>query len=416
MKKTSKILSMILALMMIMSVMIIPASAEAGPWAELTIVTDTADVQVGDLVTADVVLSENSSLGTITVDFLFDSTVFEPVSMTAHGLFNLDDDDNNEAYNLNYADGMARFTAATADFITEGGTLFTVVLRAISETSESDLSLSVEEAVDNDYTNVYIFTYTASISVFDEIVYPSLTVVADKDRVEIGDIVTVDVYLSENSYISALTVDLIYDSDCFTPVNMYSSGLFPTYSDFDGTNMNYADGAARFTGAVASAVKEGGILFTVVFEVIGDAENSVMWVSVAEATDADFNDVYVETYDICFNEIIDIYFYEPSRTTIRHKDGIKLYYYITSYDLPEGWYVVFDCDNDNFDIEYNEEDDSYTIISAENGYTTFYINLIDDNGDVVSSDTLEMRSKAGFFDKIGSFFRSIFGGTTIYEY
>ena len=247
--------------------------------------------------------------------------------------------------------------------------------------------------------------------------YTYLTIETDTTSVEIGDIVTVDVYLSENSYLSALTVDLIYDSDCFTPVNMYSSGLFPTYSDFDGTNMNYADGAARFMGATASYITSGDVVFTVVFEVTDDVHNSVMWLDVKEAVDDDFNDVYVETYDVYFNENIDVYFHQPSRTTIRHKDGIKLSYYTTSSgtEPPIDWYVTLEYDNDNFDVEYNGGN-SYTIISAKNGYTTFRVNLIDDNGDIVSSDTIEMRSKAGFFDKIGSFFRSIFGGSTIYEY
>ena len=56
------------------------------------------------------------------------------------------------------------------------------------------------------------------------------------------------------------------------------------------------------------------------------------------------------------------------------------------------------------------------IVSDKNGYTTFTATLYSAEGKVLATDTIEMKSKAGFFDKIGSFFRGFFGGTKIYEY
>ena len=106
--------------------------------------------------------------------------------------------------------------------------------------------------------------------------------------------------------------------------------------------------------------------------------------------------------------------YIPSKTTIRHRDGIILH---TSFkdEWLEGAEVIWSYDNDNFDVTCNE-DGTITIVSDNNGYTTFTATLYDADGNVLGTDTVEMRSKAGFFDKIGSFFRSIFGGTKIYEY
>lgn len=106
--------------------------------------------------------------------------------------------------------------------------------------------------------------------------------------------------------------------------------------------------------------------------------------------------------------------YAPSKTSIRHKDGIVLH---TSFDGSQfyGVAVNWTTNNDNFHITYND-DSTITIISNSNGYTYFTAELVDEDGNVIATDTIEMQSKAGFFNKIGSFFRSIFGGTKIYEY
>ena len=56
-----------------------------------------------------------------------------------------------------------------------------------------------------------------------------------------------------------------------------------------------------------------------------------------------------------------------------------------------------------------------TIISKNNGYTTFTVTVYDADNNVFAQDTIEMYSKAGIFEKIGGFFRSLFCGTKIYE-
>ncbi len=105
----------------------------------------------------------------------------------------------------------------------------------------------------------------------------------------------------------------------------------------------------------------------------------------------------------------------PSRTTIRYKDGIILHANIEG-ELPEGAQVTWYVSNDNFDGGYLDDGMSCVFVSKNNGYTTIYAVIEDANGIELAVDSIELRSKAGFFDKIGGFFRSLFGSTTIYEY
>ena len=104
----------------------------------------------------------------------------------------------------------------------------------------------------------------------------------------------------------------------------------------------------------------------------------------------------------------------PSLTTIRHKDGIKLHTNIEGI-APAGSYVVWTAENGNFKTEEINNGDSLQIVSDKNGYTVFTATLYSADGEILATETIEMRSKAGFFDKIGSFFRSLFGSTKIYE-
>ena len=414
MKKTSKILSIILALMAIISAMIIPASAEAIPYSYLTIEPSSTEVEVGDYVTVDVVVPENSDISVITVDLNYNPSVFEVVSMYSYGMFG--NAEYSEITNYAYADGKARFTGVTYGSIKEEGILFTVVLLAIDSSLDSELSLSVTEAINGNIDVMQIFTNKAYICI-DEHTNPTLTMVAHKTDLEIGDYVGIDVMVSENSDISAFMVDLVYDPSVFEPDAMFAYGMFNNdgYNTNEKFNMNYAGDKVRFVGATSNSLTEEGVLFTIVFKVVGDATESEIWLSVGEACDSDYNNIYLETNSLYLAVAPEkIYINEPSRTTIRCNDGIVLKSCLSG-DVPCIGYVSWSWDNDNFDVEDNG-DGTITIISKNNGYTTFTASYIDATGEVFAYDTIEMYSKAGFFDKIGGFFRSLFGTTTIYKY
>ena len=105
---------------------------------------------------------------------------------------------------------------------------------------------------------------------------------------------------------------------------------------------------------------------------------------------------------------------EPSRTTIRYNDGIVLHAVVEG-ELPEGATIEWAVDNNNFEGGYTEDGMDCVIVSKNNGYTIVMVIVCDANDNVIAADAIEMRSNAGFFQKIGGFFRNLFGTTKIYE-
>lgn len=105
---------------------------------------------------------------------------------------------------------------------------------------------------------------------------------------------------------------------------------------------------------------------------------------------------------------------EPSRTTIRNKDGIILHTEIEG-NTPAGSYVEWTSSNSNFGKTEMNDGQSLRVIANNKGYTTFTATLYDVNGNVLATDTVELYSQSGFFDKIVGFFRSLFGMTMVYE-
>ncbi len=104
----------------------------------------------------------------------------------------------------------------------------------------------------------------------------------------------------------------------------------------------------------------------------------------------------------------------PSRTSIRYKDSIILHVDFEG-ELPKGSKIIWYITNDNFDAGYLDDGMRCVFVSKNNGYTTIYAVIEDANGNELAVDSIELRSKAGFFDKIGGFFRSLFGTTKIYQ-
>lgn len=103
---------------------------------------------------------------------------------------------------------------------------------------------------------------------------------------------------------------------------------------------------------------------------------------------------------------------QPSRTEIRNKDGIILHANVDG-TAPNGAYVKWESSNGNFDT--SDEGSNLKIIAKNKGYTTFTAILCDADGNELARDSVEVYSKSGFFDKIGGFFRSLFGTTKIYD-
>lgn len=111
----------------------------------LSVKADKTNVKVGDTVKVAVSLSKDSGIGALTVDLVYDASVFEVVSLTSGTLFEM------PMPNANFASGKARFVAiqSAEGGVVASGTVFTVEFKAVKD-GEGAFSLLVDEAAGDD--------------------------------------------------------------------------------------------------------------------------------------------------------------------------------------------------------------------------------------------------------------------------
>lgn len=119
-------------------------------------------------------------------------------------------------------------------------------------------------------------------------------------------------------------------------------------------------------------------------------------------------------FDVKVAEIINtepaIEITNPSTTQINYGDKIILHAN-TETDLPKGYYIVWTANNDNFTCEVSGDGKTCTITPSSSGNTIITVTIYDENGEIIDTDTQEMTSKAGLWQKIVAFFKNIFGLT-----
>lgn len=106
---------------------------------------------------------------------------------------------------------------------------------------------------------------------------------------------------------------------------------------------------------------------------------------------------------------IDAQILKPTTTTISYGDSIILH--IDTTNIPVGGSIEWTTDNDNFTKSIASDSSTCTISPSKSGSTIFTAIVYDANGNVISTDTQIMTSKAGFFDKLIAFFKRLFGLT-----
>ncbi len=148
-----KFASVLLAVLVAFSMFSFVVSAAA---PSLTVSADKAAVKVGDTVKVTVKLAENSELAALTFEVNYDAAAFEAVDMTT--------DIDGAVANAKYAAGKAIVTTAVTGVITKAGTA-TLTLKAKAVAEKADFSITVVEAVDNDFAAVDVTTTTASVKV-----------------------------------------------------------------------------------------------------------------------------------------------------------------------------------------------------------------------------------------------------------
>ena len=104
----------------------------------------------------------------------------------------------------------------------------------------------------------------------------------------------------------------------------------------------------------------------------------------------------------------------PSVYVVSYKDGIVLHSYFNGI-IPDGATVIWTSNNSKFTMTDNG-DGTCNAISKSSGVTEFTATLVDANGVVLATDTIELTSNASFAQRIIGFFRALFGATTIYPY
>lgn len=103
----------------------------------------------------------------------------------------------------------------------------------------------------------------------------------------------------------------------------------------------------------------------------------------------------------------------PSIYEIKNRNGIILHTIVEN--APDKSYVRWEISNGNFEKE-EIADGKLKIIAKNKGWTTFTAVLCTEDGkELARSNSIEMYSKSGFFDKIAGFFANLFGLTDILD-
>ncbi len=151
MKKSNKIFSVILAIIMVLSAIPVSASAQD---VTLTITSDKSDVKAGDTVTVNVVLSENSNLNSLTIDLSYDNSVLKvdtassPITLGSNGANML---------NKDYSENTVRVVLASTEKITAKGTVLSVSFTVLSSSCNT-ISIDIVESIDGDFNEIPVIT------------------------------------------------------------------------------------------------------------------------------------------------------------------------------------------------------------------------------------------------------------------
>ncbi len=250
---------------------------------------------------------------------------------------------------------------------------------------------------------------------------PVITTSADKTTINKGDIVTFTVKVSANSKLCALTYEFKYNTSEFAIVS--GSTVLNDVFGSEIVNTSTTPGTIKYVGASASNIKDPAqTILTFKLKALTQSGGKVTCAITEAYTASGGNNATnvtaavnaASTKSITFKGSADYFnIRKPSRTSISYKDGIVLHVE-TVKDIPSNAKFNWTADNKNFKIEQSADGKTCTIIAENDGATTITVTLNTTNG-ILETETIEMTSKAGFFDKFIGFFRVLFGSTKIYS-
>ena len=105
----------------------------------------------------------------------------------------------------------------------------------------------------------------------------------------------------------------------------------------------------------------------------------------------------------------------PSTSTINYGETLVMHADFGGVELPEGWKIQWTVEGAGFNMAPADDGLTCNMISVANGNATVKATLVDENGEAVidadgneMSDSKNLTSKAGFWQKFVSFFKNLF--------
>ena len=135
------------------------------------------------------------------------------------------------------------------------------------------------------------------------------------------------------------------------------------------------------------------------------------------STDAEYSFVAKENTSIkaVFTTATGISIKIPSTTTVNCGDTLILHADFGEVALPDGYSIVWTVEGTGFNMTFAEDGLTCKMTSVANGNATVKATIVDKNGEAVldadgneMSDTQELKSNAGFWQKFVSFFKNLF--------
>ena len=338
MKLKARILSVIMAVAMIMSSMVIVTSAASDP--TLTVTTDSATVVPGGTVTVKVNMANNPGIVSMRLELNYDNSVFTIADLTDvvdAGLLGTPVHNNSAAkhpYILSWQNGAAQ------NNFTVNGDLVAVTFQ-VADTAVAgetyDFSVSYDydntEIMNKALESVYFDTVDATVTVEEAPVIddPDTNTVLsiESTNAKPGDTVDVVIKLAENPGIAVLGFDVDYDSTVFTLNSIQNGEIF---SAVDG---NTATVPVTLNDYNASNVTGSGVFATLTFTVN------------ANAAEGDYNftiknlESYNQVYDDVIMRIVDgvvtvknfVYGDLTGEGTVNRKDLLMLAQHFAGFDV-----------------------------------------------------------------------------------
>jgi len=296
MTKAKKVLSLVLAVVMVAAMFAFSASASADQNATLTVTPSATTAQIGDVITVTVALTTDYYAGPTSVPVYYNPAVFEFVAGSVvgtdiFGAGNTDVKNHNDA-----ATGCLRVifvpqggTAASAQVL--NGTLFTFQLKAIAN---GDSPVEVKAADQKTSTNVggvlYCGAYATSsvdsqVDMYDQtfaITNTTVTVgAAVVNTLEIKDTApsqpTIDTANNCGYDASIYGMDTLGWNDDLTPEGAIADYLTTTLGD-EYLRVTMPDCGSETTGTIIEVLDADGstVLETYVFIYFGDVDQDGM--------------------------------------------------------------------------------------------------------------------------------------------